>query len=125
MDSRVRLTMHDTRPVLFLLRKFTSQLKWLSLTRNVKGIDGTMDLDFGEGFVTVDDLSLTGEDVEILGWLHIRNRQKNGRIFARHGSNAAGVAFDGDKSKVVTIRPRKWYDRQQLPASERNRSDLD
>ena len=123
LDSRVRLTMHDTRPVLVLLKKFTNELQWLSLTRNVKGIDGTMDLDFGQGFVAVDNLRLTGEDVEILGWVHVRNQKKNGRIFARHGARAAGVAFDGDKSKVVTIRPRRWFEKQPSPPSNGDRLD--
>ncbi len=40
----------------------------LDLTRNVKGLDGTMDLGFGKGYVAIDDLSLTGDGVEILGW---------------------------------------------------------
>jgi len=117
LDSRVRVKMHDTRPVVALLRNFTNQLKWLSLTRNAKSIDGTMDLDFGKGFVAVDDLRLFGENVEILGWVHIRDQKKYGRIFARHGARAAGVAFDGGEGKVVTFRPRNWFDKQQgLPS---------
>jgi hypothetical protein len=115
LDSRVRLTMHDTRPVLVLLRNFTDQLKWLNLTRNAKGIDGTMDLDFGEDFVAVDNLMLTGEDVEILGWVRTRNQIKNGRIYARHGARAAGLSFDADTRKVVTIRPRNWFENQPRP----------
>jgi hypothetical protein len=115
LDSRVRLTMHDTRPVLVLLRNFTDQLKWLNLTRNAKGIDGTMDLDFGEDFVAVDNLMLTGEDVEILGWVRTRNQVKNGRIYARHGARAAGLSFDADTRKVVTIRPRNWFENQPRP----------
>ena len=124
LDSRVRVKMHDTRPVVALLRNFTNQLKWLSLTRNAKSIDGTMDLDFGKGFVAVDDLRLNGEDVEILGWVHIRDRKKYGRIFARHGSRAAGVAFDGGDGKVVTFRPRHWFDKQQGSPSTGDRPDL-
>ena len=118
LESRVRLQMHDTRPVVALLRNFTNQLKWLSLTRNVKNIDGTMDLDFGKGFVAVDDLRLNGEDVEILGWIHIRDGLKHGRIFARHGARAAGVAFDGGDGKVITFRPRHWFDGQQGTSSK-------
>jgi len=123
LDSRVRLTMHDTRPVLVLLRNFTNSLRWLNLTRNVKGIDGTMDLDFGKGFVAVDDLRLTGEDVEILGWVHTRNQKKNGRIFARHGARSAGFAFDEDKGKVNLIKPRKWFEKQPSPPPNGDRSD--
>jgi len=117
MNSHVRLTMHDTRPVLVLLKKFTDDLKWLSLTRIVKGMDGTMDLSFGKGFVAVDDLNLTGEGVEILGWVHTRNQKKTGRVFARHGRRAAGVAFDEGKSKLILTRPRKWFEKQRRPPS--------
>jgi hypothetical protein len=123
LDSRVRVKMHDTRPVVALLKKLTNRYKWLSLTRNAKSIDGTMDLDFGKGFVAVDDLRLFGENVEILGWVHIRDQKKYGRIFARHGSRAAGVAFDGGDGKVVTFRPRRWFEKQPSPPSNGDRLD--
>ena len=122
MDSHVRLQMEDTRPVLILLRKFTNEMKWLNLTRNIKGLDGTMDLDFGKGYLTVDDLSLTGENVEILGWVHIRNQIKNGRIFARHGARSAGVAFDDGVGKVVTIKSLKWFEKQEWPSTQDGRA---
>jgi len=112
MDSHVRLQMEDTRPVLILLRKFTNEMSWLKLTRNVKGLDGTMDLGFGKGYLTVDDLNLTGENVEILGWVHIRNQIKNGRLFTRRGARTAGVAFDDGVGKVVTIKSRTWFEEQ-------------
>ena len=124
LDSHVRLKMHDTWPVLVLLRKFTNQLKWLSLTRNAKSIDGTMDLDFGKGFVAVEDLDLIGENVEILGWVHLRDGQKYGRIFARHGARSAGIAFDGGTSKVVTIGSRRWFEKQHRLASDGDGQEL-
>ena len=122
LDSRVRVKMHDTRPVVALLKRLTNRYKWLSLTRNVKSIDGTMDLGFGKGFVAVDDLRLFGENVEILGWVHIRDQKKYGRIYTRHGSRAAGVAFDGGDGKVVTFRPRHWFEKQQGSPSKSDQS---
>jgi len=117
LESHVRLRMHDTRPVLALLRQFTDQLEWLPLTRNAKGIDGSFDLEFGEGFLTFDNLDLTGENVEILGWLHIRNQMKNGRLFAKHGARSAGVAFNDGEGNVILTKPRKWFEKQQNPAT--------
>jgi hypothetical protein len=122
LDSRVRVKMHDTRPVVALLKKLTNRYKWLSLTRNAKSIDGIMDLEFGNGFVAVDDLRLFGENVEILGWVHVRDQKKYGRIFARHGARAAGVAFDGGEGKVVMFRPRNWFDKQQGSPSQGDQS---
>ena len=49
MNGHVRMAMEDTRPVLIVLRKFTNEMKWLNVTRNVKQLDGTMDLGFGAG----------------------------------------------------------------------------
>jgi len=72
--------------------------------------------------VAVDDLRLFGENVEILGWIHIRDGIKNGRIFARHGVRAAGVAFDGGNGRVVTFRPRNWFDKQQGSPSKGDQS---
>lgn len=122
LDSHVRLSMEDTRPVLILLRKFTNEMKWLDLTRNVKGLDGAMDLDFGKGYLLIDDLDLIGENVEILGWLHIRDQIRNGRIFARHGARSVGVAFDDDIAKVVTIGSRSWFEKQEWPSTQDGRA---
>ena len=71
-------------------------------------------------FKTVDDIDLTGEGVEILGWVHIRDQVKNGRIFARHGARSVGVALDDDIGKVVTIKSRAWFEKQE-GSSTRNR----
>ncbi|MEE4273570.1 MAG: hypothetical protein V2I67_17985, partial [Thermoanaerobaculales bacterium] len=122
MDSHIVLQMEDTRPLLILLRKFTNEMKWLNLTRNIKGLDGAMDLGFGKGYLTVDDIGLTGEGVEILGWVHIRDQIKNGRIFARHGARSVGVAFDDDVGKVVSIRSRAWFEKQEEPPNRDRRA---
>jgi hypothetical protein len=122
VDSHVRLQMEDTRPVLILLRKFTNQMKWLNRTRNIKGLNGTMDLAFGKGYLTVGGLSITGEGVEILGWVHIRNQIKNGRLFARHGARSAGVAFDDGVGKVVIINSRTWFEKQEWPSTKDGRA---
>jgi hypothetical protein len=78
-----------------------------------------MDLDFGEDYLEVNELMLTGEGVEILGWLHIRNQVKNGRIFARHGARAVGVAFNEGEGKLIVKQPRKWFEKQQDPQTRR------
>ncbi len=117
-EGRVGVKMHDTRPVVALLRDFTGKLKWLSLMPNVKGVDGTMELDFDHGSMLVEDLVLTGEGLEVLGWVHIRDKKPTGRIFAKHGIMAAGMALDQGKRKVILIKPRKWFEEQQSPPSD-------
>ena len=55
----------------------------------------------------------TGENVEILGWFHIRDQIKDGRLYARHGARAVGFAFDRGEGRLVTKKPRRWFDEQQ------------
>jgi translocation and assembly module TamB len=114
-DGQVRLKMYDTRPVVAMLREFGTGPKWLALMPNVKEVDGTMNVGFGKERMTVDDLVLNGEKLEVLGWLHILNKKTNGRLFIKYGIMAAGVALDGGKGKVYVAKPRKWFEEQQSP----------
>lgn len=76
-------------------------------------IDGTMGVNFGKGFIEVDDLDLTGKSLEVLGWIHIGDKKANGRLFTQYGIVAAGVALDNGKAKVHLGKPRKWFEEQQ------------
>ncbi|MBD3852528.1 MAG: hypothetical protein IFK93_14575 [Acidobacteria bacterium] len=115
--GRLGLKMHDTRPLVAMLKDLGVELKALSLMPNVKGIDGTMGVDFGKGYIEVDDLNLTGKGLEVLGWIHIRDKKANGRLFTKYGIVAAGVALDEGKAKVHLSKPRKWFEEEKgLPA---------
>jgi len=115
--GHVVLQMRDTRPLVAMLKDLGVQSKVLSLMPNVKGIDGAMDVDFGKGYVEVDNLDLTGDGLEVLGWIHIQNKKANGRLFTKYGILAAGVGLDDGKAKVHLGKPRKWFEEQQGPAS--------
>jgi hypothetical protein len=113
--GRARVKMHDIRPLVSLLQDLSGKLKWLSLMPNVKNIDGTMEIGFGDGLVSIENLTLTGKDLEVLGWTHIRDKKADGKIFVSYGIFAAGVAIDQGKRKVILAKPRKWFDGQQGP----------
>ena len=77
-----------------------------------------LDVDFGKGYFEVDNLDLTGDGLEILGWVHVQNKKANGRLFTKYGILAAGVALDEGKAKVHLGKPRKWFEEQQAPPQE-------
>ena len=112
-SGRLGLKMHDTRPLVAIMKDLGVESKALSLMPNVKGIDGTMGVDFGKGYIEVEDLDLTGKNLEVLGWIHIRDKKANGRLFTKYGIVAAGVALDQGKAKVHLSKPRKWFEEQQ------------
>lgn len=112
-SGQVGLRMHDTRPLVGMLKDLGVKLKALSMMPNVKNIDGTMSVDFGKGHIEVDDLNLTGKDLEVLGWIHVRDKKADGRLYIKYGILGAGVGLNEGKAKVHLGKPRKWFEEQQ------------
>jgi hypothetical protein len=117
-SGRVRIKMYDIRPLVALLQDLSGKMNWLSLMPNVKDIDGTMNVHFDTALMAVEDLTLAGRDLEVLGWTQVRDKKADGRIYARYGIFAAGVALDQGKKKVRLSNPRKWFEEQPGPPTE-------
>ena len=66
-----------------MIKDVTKQPKWMTLMPNVKNVDGSLNLDMGADHTNVDDLTITGDKLEILGWMHIQKKNNNGRIYAK------------------------------------------
>ena len=112
VGGRVKIEMHDTRPVMALLKELGAGSKWLSLAPNIKDVEGTMDVDIEENYLAFDDLDMTGEGFEGLGWMHVDDRKTDGRIFVRFKAVMAGVSLDQSKAKIHLSKPRKWFEEQ-------------
>jgi hypothetical protein len=114
VDGSVTIDMYDTRPIEGLLKKTGVGPKWLGLAPTIKNVNGALDVSLGEGYFTFDDLVMTGDGFESLGWMDVRNRKANGRLFVRFKSVMAGVSFDDGKSKIHLSNPRKWFEDQPM-----------
>ena len=117
-EGQVHLKMYDTRPIVAMLKDLGTAPKGISMMPNIKDVGGTMGVGFGKGRMEVDDLALTGEKFEVLGWLHVLDKKANGRLFIKYGILAAGVALDQGKGKLHLSKPRKWFEEQQSAPSE-------
>jgi hypothetical protein len=111
-NGRVSIEMHDTRPVMAMLRKLGAGPKWLSMAPNIKNVSGAADIGFDADNAGFDDLVLTGDGFEALGWMQVAGPQTDARLFARFKAVAAGVAVDEGKAKIIIAKPRKWFDDQ-------------
>jgi hypothetical protein len=114
-NGRVHLTMHDTRPVVAVMKRLGVRLKGLSLMPNIKDIHGVMSVDFGQGHFEIEDLGLTGKGLEVLGWIHSRDKKIDGRLFIDYGILTAGVGLNQGKAKVHLGKPRKWFEENSAP----------
>jgi len=119
VDGSISINMYDTRPIMGLLKKLDAAPKFLSLAPTIKNVDGTFGLSLGKGYFGFADLVMTGDGFESLGWMDVRNKKSNGRLFVRFKSVMAGVAFDEGKSKIHLSKPRKWFEAQPTgPAAD-------
>ncbi len=112
VDGSAKIEMYDTRPVIALLKRLGIGPSWLSKAPNIKDVDGALDVSVGNGSLAFSDLNMTGEGFEALGWVDIRDKKADGRIFVRFKSVMAGVGLDQGKTKIHLSKPRKWFDEQ-------------
>ncbi len=104
--------MLDTRPIMRLIDELSDPPAWFALVPEVENVDGTMEFAADGAASVVRDVTLTGESLEILGWLRLADKKADGRVYAKYGILAAGVGIDAGKSSVHVVRPRRWFDAQ-------------
>lgn len=112
VDGSVKIEMYDTRPIIALLKRLDAGPKWLSLAPNIKNVGGTLGVGIGKGHLAIDDLDLTGDGFEGLGWVNVQDKKADGRLFVRFKSVMAGVALDQGKATIHLSKPRKWFEEQ-------------
>ncbi len=118
VDGSVTIDMYDTRPIMGLLKELGAGPTWLGLAPTIRNVSGALDVSLGAGFFTFDDLTMTGDGFEAMGWMDSRNKETNGRLFVRFKSVMAGVSFDDGKSKIHLSKPRKWFEEQPTGPGE-------
>jgi hypothetical protein len=111
-DGTVNIRMYDTRPIIATLKQLGAGPKWLSMAPNIKNVDGALDLSIGKGHFSFQDLTMTGDGFEALGWMNSQNRKADGRLYVKFKAVAAGVSIDQGKAKIHLSKPRKWFDEQ-------------
>ena len=111
-SADVRLKIHDSRPVVAVLKDLGTGPSWLSLAPNIKQIDGTMKVDIGKGAMVFEDLDMTGDGFEALGWMSVVDKKADGRLFVRFKSVMAGISLDQGKAKIHLSKPRQWFEGQ-------------
>ncbi len=74
VDGSVTIDMYDTRPIMGLLKEFGAGPKWLGLAPTIRNVSGALDVSLGAGFFTFDDLTMTGDGFEALGWMDVQEQ---------------------------------------------------
>ncbi len=116
LDAPVKLEMRDSRPVVALFTQGKSKIRWIKGLLEIENITGRTDLHADQRVVTVTDLELHGEKLEILADLEFVRKKADGLIFVEfHGFSTATEGCSGDRSWKL-FGAREWFDaRRALP----------
>lgn len=112
-SGSLRLKMRDSKPIIAVISELTDPPRWLSLVPTVTNVEGTMDVTYGASAMAADEVTVSGDSLEILGWLHIVEKRPDGRIFIKYKGLAAGIGLDDGRSKIHLVKPRQWFEDQQ------------
>ena len=110
LASRVALTMRDTGLLarLFLARARDSV--WLGRLLNVRGIEGSAQLDLNDTRIRLSDVDLRGENLTLLADLELAEGTSNGALYASLGALGLGVELNDGEPTLRIVRPRRWFD---------------
>jgi len=110
LASRVAMTMRDTGLLarLFLARARDSV--WLGRLLDVRGIEGSAQLDLNDTWIRLSDIDLRGENLTLLADLALAQGTSNGALYARLGALGLGVELNDSEPTLRIVRPRRWFD---------------
>lgn len=105
----VKLEMRDSRPVVALFTEGNRKVKWVRSLLEIENITGRTDLHADQRMVTVTDLELHGENLEILADLEFVRKKADGLLFVKfHRLSAATEGCSGDRSWKL-FGAREWF----------------
>jgi hypothetical protein len=109
LDAPVRLEMRDSRPVVALFAEGHRKVRWIRSLLEIENITGRTDLHADQRVVSLTDLELHGEKLEILADLTFVRKKSDGLIFVEfHGFSAATEGCSGDRSWKL-FGAREWF----------------
>ncbi|PWB70549.1 MAG: hypothetical protein C3F15_13800 [Holophagae bacterium] len=117
IQGATAVKMRDTRPIVAVINEFSKPPKWMSLLPEIENVDGSMNVDMNGATTAVTDVGITGDSLQILGWLQLAHKKADGRIYVKYKGVAAGIGLDQGKSSIHLGKPRQWFDEQ--PAGPR------
>jgi hypothetical protein len=116
--GKVNLSMYDTRPMVALLKDMGASPPGMGLMPNIKDVKGNAAINYGKGYMEIDDLNLTGKGLLVEGTIHSIDKKTDGRLFIKLKGIAAGIGINQGKASIHLAKPRKWFDEQQALTNE-------
>ena len=108
LDAQVKLRMRDTEPIVQLVGESRRAVRWFSRLLEVENVVGTARVILDADGVRFHDLVITGDGLEVIGRIDLRDEIAALLLVQLHGVHA-GFEVIGDWRDVNVLRPRKWF----------------
>lgn len=110
LASRVVLMMRDTGLLARLFLDRARDSSWLGRLLDVRGIEGSAQLDLDDTRIRLSDVDLQGENLTLLAHLKLAEGTSNGALYARLGALGLGVELTDGEPALRIVRPRRWFE---------------
>ncbi|MBL9169461.1 MAG: hypothetical protein JNN07_17100 [Verrucomicrobiales bacterium] len=112
LQAGVRLSMHDTRPVLAALRSLPDTPGWLRWVPTISNLNGQFDLGASKESLTLHRLALVGRGTDIRAELDWIDEKVLGLIYVRYGLIALGLELLEEDRDWHLLGAKRWYERR-------------
>lgn len=113
LQAGVRLSMHDTRPILAALRSLPDTPNWLRWVPTIKNLRGQFHLDASNETVSLRHLAMVGRGTDIRAELDLIDEKVLGLIYVRYGLIALGLELVEADRHWHLLGAKRWYERRR------------
>ena len=111
IDGAISAEIRDSGPLAAYIAERKPRIPWLKKILTVEDVSASARLTTGPETLTVGDLRITGEKLEILATgLNLTQGRRDGLFFFKLGPLSAALEIDGEGRQWKLTRSRRWYE---------------
>jgi hypothetical protein len=112
VNAELDLSMRDSSAILAAFAEVNRWIHHFDRFLTVRDVEGNAWLGIEGPRVSLRDLSLTGDRLEVLGELELAHGEEEGIFWGKLGAFSLGVERSGEESDFKLVNSRAWYDEQ-------------
>jgi hypothetical protein len=102
--------LQDTRPIMEILGERNVVLEWLDSALTVSDVRANAVLEVDPASIRLDGLHVSGDKLEVEGWLELGQGVRNGLVYVAWRGLSAAVEMGPHGREWKLIQSRNWYE---------------
>ncbi|GMQ76638.1 MAG: hypothetical protein BMS9Abin01_1925 [Gammaproteobacteria bacterium] len=113
LDARIEMRLRDSRPVVVFLAEKKGIVRWFKNTLTVKDIKARADFRMNGETIEVEDIEMTGDQLQILGELDISRREFAAVLYAQLKNLKVGIELKDGRKKIKLSKAKPWFEKRR------------